>query len=79
MQISTIGANLAKNVFQVHGVDSAGNVVITRQLRRKKDRIFWQDSCLPGFEPTLRSSASLRRRDAKVSRSLPILLRTATT
>jgi transposase len=29
MQVSTIGVDLAKNVFQVHGVDSAGKVVIT--------------------------------------------------
>ena len=36
MQVSTIGVDLAKNVFQVHGVDSAGKVVITRQLRRKQ-------------------------------------------
>jgi len=34
MQVSTIGVGLAKNVFQAHGVDSAGKVVITRQLRR---------------------------------------------
>ena len=36
MQVSTIGVDLAKNMFQVHGVDSAGKVVITRQLRRKQ-------------------------------------------
>ena len=36
MQVNTIGVDLAKNVFQVHGVDSAGKVVITRQLRRKQ-------------------------------------------
>ena len=35
MQVSTIGVDLAKNVFQVHGVDSSGKVVISRQLRRK--------------------------------------------
>lgn len=34
MQISTIGLDIAKNVFQVHGVDAAGKTVITRQLRR---------------------------------------------
>jgi hypothetical protein len=33
---NTIGVDLAKNAFQVHGVDSAGKVVITRQLRRKQ-------------------------------------------
>ena len=36
MHVNTIGVDLAKNVFQVHGVDSAGKVVITRQLRRKQ-------------------------------------------
>jgi transposase len=34
MQISTIGIDLAKNVFQVHGVDGAGNPVLKKQLRR---------------------------------------------
>ncbi len=32
--VSTIGLDLAKNVFQVHGVDGSGKVVIRRQLRR---------------------------------------------
>ena len=36
MQISTIGIDLAKNVFQVHGVDAAGKVVITKKLRRSQ-------------------------------------------
>ena len=36
MQIRTIGVDLAKNVFQVHGVDSAGRAVLTKQLRRPK-------------------------------------------
>jgi transposase len=36
MQVSTIGVDLAKSVFQVHGVDSADKVVITSQLRRKQ-------------------------------------------
>ncbi len=33
--ISTIGIDLAKSVFQVHGVDAAGSVVLKRQLKRK--------------------------------------------
>jgi transposase len=33
-QISMIGLDLAKNVFQVHGVDASGAVVLRRQLRR---------------------------------------------
>ena len=52
MQVSTIGVDLAKNVFQVHGVDSAGKVVITRQLRRKQVIDFFSKIpvCLVGIE-----------------------------
>ena len=34
MQITTIGLDLAKSVFQVHGVDEAGRVVVAKALRR---------------------------------------------
>jgi transposase len=34
--ITTIGLDLAKKVFHVHGVDVAGNVVVARRLRRKE-------------------------------------------
>lgn len=33
-EIVTIGLDIAKSVFQVHGVDAAGQVVVTRQLKR---------------------------------------------
>ena len=33
MQISTVGIDLAKRVFQIHGVDQDGNVVLRKQLR----------------------------------------------
>ena len=33
-QVITIGLDLAKNVFQVHGIDAAGKVLVRRQLRR---------------------------------------------
>ena len=36
MQISTIGLVLAKNVFQVHGIDAAGKVALTKKLRRSQ-------------------------------------------
>src|SRR5271167_2780327 len=36
MEISTIGLDLAKNVFQVHAVDASGNVVIRRAIRRSQ-------------------------------------------
>ena len=36
MDISTVGLNLAKNVFQVHAIDSAGKVIVRRSLRRRQ-------------------------------------------
>src|SRR5262245_29766923 len=34
MQITTIGLDIAKNVFQVHGIDAAEKVAVRKQLRR---------------------------------------------
>ena len=50
--ISTIGLDIAKSVFQVHGVDAAGQVVIRRQLRRRHVLAFFQKlpPCLVGIE-----------------------------
>ncbi len=50
--ISTIGLDIAKSVFQVHGVDAAGQVVIRRQLRRRHVLAFFQKlpPCLVGVE-----------------------------
>jgi transposase len=52
MQITTIGLDLAKNVFQVHGVDAEGNVAVRRQLRRAQLREFFAGlaPCLIGME-----------------------------
>ena len=36
MQITTMGLDLAKNVFQVHGIDAAENIVVRKQLRRRQ-------------------------------------------
>jgi transposase len=33
MEVTTVGIDLAKNVFQVHGVDGRGKVVLRRQTR----------------------------------------------
>jgi transposase len=35
-QISTIGIDIAKTVFQVHGIDGSGEPVVRRQLRRRQ-------------------------------------------
>ena len=51
-EVTTIGVDLAKNVFQVHGVDVAGEIVIRRQLRRRQVLSFFQKQprCLVGME-----------------------------
>jgi transposase len=51
-EVITIGVDLAKNVFQVHGVDVAGGVVFRRQLRRGQMLPFFkkQRPCLVGME-----------------------------
>ena len=36
--VTTIGLDIAKSVFQVHGVDAAGRAVIRRQLKRRTTR-----------------------------------------
>ena len=40
-QVSTIGLDIAKNVFQVHGIDETGAVVVRRQLRRSQVLAFF--------------------------------------
>jgi transposase len=52
MQATTIGIDLAKNVFQVHGVDDEHEVVLARQLRRKQVIPFFAKlaPCLVGME-----------------------------
>ncbi len=51
-KVITIGVDLAKNVFQVHGVDAEGAVVVRRQLRRARMLPFFkkQPPCLVGME-----------------------------
>src|ERR1700690_3341906 len=50
--IMTIGLDIAKSVFQVHGVGAGGQVVIRRQLKRRYVLTFFQklSPCLVGIE-----------------------------
>jgi len=50
--ITTIGLDIAKSVFQVHGTDVDGNVVVRRQLKRRHVLAFFQKlpPCLVGIE-----------------------------
>src|SRR5215468_281141 len=51
-EVSTIGLDIAKSVFQVHGVDTDGKVVIRRRIGRAKILEFFADlpPCLVGME-----------------------------
>ena len=51
-EITTIGLDLAKNVFQVHGIDEAGNVLVRKRLRRCQVLGFFSglSRCLIGME-----------------------------
>jgi transposase len=40
-QIVTIGLDIAKSVFQVHGVDESGAVIVRRQVRRAQQLAFF--------------------------------------
>ena len=52
MQITTIGLDIAKNVFQVHGIDVSERVVVRKQLRRAQVTKFFAalPPCLIGLE-----------------------------
>ena len=52
MEITTIGLDLAKNVFQVHAVDAAGDIVVRKTLRRAQLLPFFakMGPCLVGIE-----------------------------
>ena len=52
MKITTIGLDLAKSIFQVHGIDATGQVVVRKSLRRAQMLPFFAKlpSCLVGIE-----------------------------
>ncbi len=51
-EVSTIGLDLAKNVFQAHGVDASGRAAIAKSLRRRQVLPFFKklSPCLVGIE-----------------------------
>lgn len=52
MKVTTAGIDLAKNVFQVHGVDEHGKTVLRKQLKREQVALFFANlpTCLIGLE-----------------------------
>ena len=65
MEITTIGLDLAKHVFQVHGVDEAGHTVVKRRLRRAQVITYFASMppCLIGMEAC--ATAHFRARELR--------------
>ena len=58
--VTTIGLDIAKSVFQVHGVDAAGQVVIRRQLKRRvRSGVLPEVTAMPDWHRGLRVIALL--------------------
>jgi len=77
--ITTIGLDIAKSVFQVHGVDAVGQAVIRRQLKRRyvltfPDRNFNMRT-MPGFPALPKTSRDpVRTRRQSHHRPLRVLI-----
>ena len=54
--VTTVGLTIAKSVFQVHGVDAAGQGVIRRQLKRRYVLAFFEKLSVPGGHRSCASS-----------------------
>ena len=76
--VTTIGLDIAKSVFQVHGIDAEGNVLIRRQLKRRYVLTFFQklSPCLVGIEACATSHHWSRElkgpRQRRQSKGLPL-------
>ena len=68
--VTTIGLDIAKSVFLVHGVDAEGNVLIRRQLKRRYVLALFQklSPCLVGIEAcaTIAMAASYKLHQGSV-------------
>jgi transposase len=51
-EVAVVGLDLAKNIFQVHGMAADGGVIVRRQLRRSQELSFFEGlaPCLVGIE-----------------------------
>jgi transposase len=65
-EVSTIGLDIAKSVFQVHGVDVLGAVVIRKRVSRAKVLEYFRDlpRCLVGIEASIGASLGPRASNA---------------
>lgn len=63
MDIKTLGIDLAKNLFRVHGVDAKGKTIVKRQLRRRQLLPFMAQlpACLVEWKPVVEHTTGRAR------------------
>jgi hypothetical protein len=73
-RMATIGLDIAKSVFQVHGIGKNGSVVLQRQLRRSQVLAFFskQSLCVVGLLANVRASRAGARLYAAVGFGLAV-------
>ena len=78
-QITTIGLDLAKHVFQIHGADAEGSAVVNRKLRRAEVLRFFekQPACLVGLEACSSSHFVIGRRPGRQAKFVRFALKEA--
>ena len=62
MEITTIGLDLAKSIFQVHGVDATGQVVVRKSLRRAQMLPFFSQVALLAWSASRRAARRITGR-----------------
>ena len=74
MKITTIGIDLAKNVFQVHGVDAHGKAVLRKQLKREQMvDVLRQAAAVPDRHGGLRQRAPLGAQTAALGHTVRLM------
>ncbi len=66
MHITTLGIDLAKNVFQLHGVDARGRAVLSRRVKRGQllQVVASLQPCVIGMEAGVRTARAYGQADA---------------
>lgn len=74
MQVTTVGFNFSKNIFQVHSITNNGEVAFNRALRRAQLLKFFEclDPCLVGIE-ACGTSHHWARELAELSREVKLI------
>ena len=66
MNIQTIGIDIAKNVFQLHGVNRSGHVVLKRRVMRERDGRSYAQSHFPTLLTLCDATQTVRRLEGRI-------------